>query len=165
MTTINDPQTLFHRWFDAAVAVLEKHLDHGDGAIAALMVTLPLYERFTHITKAGDAVRPFYQIMAHDLQLPTANHAKRFWTTFRHGFCHSGMPFQEDLGGNPLPGVSFRHDFPTLPTFHTDAATGKEVILLNPWGFAHRVLDIYRANPALLEQHPDAPLLPIHVVV
>lgn len=165
MTTINDPETLFHRWFDAAVAVLEQQLKNGDGAIAALMVTLPLYERYIHITKAGDAVRPFYQIMADDLRLPTADCARLFWTTFRHGFCHSGMPFDQDQHGNQLPKVSFRHDFPTLPTFHTDAATGEDVIRLNPWGFAHRVLDIYRDNPALLDLHPDAPLLPIHVVV
>ena len=40
----DDPIDRFRRWFDAPIARL-KELPTGDGAIAAMMIVLPLYER------------------------------------------------------------------------------------------------------------------------
>jgi hypothetical protein len=162
-TTINDPHTLFERWFNRAVAVLEK-LPDGDGGTAGLMVVLPLYERYICIQKAaGPSGRGFYEVMATDLGLASAADAEAFWTTFRHGFCHTGMPFERARSGVTLPRVSFSGHFSERPKFHV-ASDGQAVVCLDPWKFIHYVMDKYRNTPELLTQHPDAPLLAIHIV-
>ena len=162
---IDDPKTLFERWFSAPIKLLDKQLERGEGAISGMMVALPLFERFIHIKKSRDATgRSFYEIMADELCLPSAEVAEEFWTTFRHGFCHTGMPFDKDRGGNPLPGVSFHHQHPKFPAKVTDK-DGKEVFKIDPWKFIYHVHDLYVTDPSLLEQHSQAPLLPIHVLV
>ncbi|MFN3409914.1 MAG: hypothetical protein ACK45B_13010, partial [Limisphaerales bacterium] len=101
-TTINDPNTLFDRWFNRAIELLEK-LPDGDGGTAGMMIVLPLYERYIYIQRSTDrAGRGFYEVMAADLQLGSAEDAETFWTTFRHGFCHTGMPFARARSGNVL---------------------------------------------------------------
>jgi hypothetical protein len=162
-TTIVDPKTLFDRWFNNAIIQLEK-LPDGDGGTAGLMVVLPLYERYIYIQRArGRAGRGFYKVMAADLQLASDSEAETFWTTFRHGFCHTGMPFERARAGNALPKVSFNGRFSWRPEFHT-APDGQSVVCLDPWKLIHYVMDKYRSDPTLLTQHPDAPLLAIHVV-
>jgi hypothetical protein len=165
MNTIDDPGTLFKRWFEASVLALQKNLKDGDGAIAALMVVLPLYERYIHVTRnlSAEPKPAFCQLMASEFELDTQSQAETFWTTFRHGFCHTGMPFVENIQGVALPKVGLNGAYPKLPKFVTEPG-GEPAIVLDPWKFAHHVLDIYRANPSLLEQHQDAPLLPIHIV-
>lgn len=162
--TVADPQTLFDRWFNSAIAQLEK-LPHGDGGTAGMMIVLPLYERYIYIQRAGGSpVLGFYNVMAADLQLASPSDAEAFWTTFRHGFCHTGMPLERDRGGNALPKVSFSAQFTWRPEFHT-VPGGLRVVCLDPWKFIHYVMGKYRNDPTLLTQHPDAPLLAIHVVV
>src|SRR5262249_14676524 len=93
-TSITDPKTLFDRWFGNAISQLEK-LGNGDGATAGMMIVLPLYERYIDILEANDpSGRKRYEIMAAELQLQSPLEAEKFWTTFRHGFCHTGMPLQ-----------------------------------------------------------------------
>jgi hypothetical protein len=162
-TTINDPHTLFERWFNRAIAVLEE-LPDGDGGTAGLMVVLPLYERYIYIQRAiGPASRGFYEVMATDLGLASADEAETFWITFRHGFCHTGMPFERARSGDALPKVSFSGRFSGRPEFHT-APDGQPVVCLDPWKFIHYVMDKYRTTPDLLAQRSDAPLLAIHIV-
>jgi len=162
-TTINDPNTLFDRWFNRAIAVLEK-LPDGDGGTAGMMVVLPLYERYIYIQRStGPAGRGFYQVMAADLRLANAAEAETFWTTFRHGFCHTGMPFERARSANALPRVIFRGDFSWRPEFQT-APDGQLAVCLDPWKFIHYVMGKYRNSPVLLTQHPDAPLLAVHIV-
>jgi hypothetical protein len=158
-TTINDPRTLFDRWFNRAIALLEK-LPDGDGGTAGMMIVLPLYERYIYIQ--GPAGRRFYKVMAADLQLASASEAKTFWTTFRHGFCHTGMPFERAESGDVLPRVRFSGGFSWRPEFHT-APDGQPIVCLDPWKFIHYVMDKYRTSPALLTQHPHAPLLGIRL--
>ena len=165
MNTIDDAGTLFGRWFEASIFALQKNLKHGDGAIAALMVVLPLYERYIHIMlqTAADPKPKFYELMAQKLQLGDKNQAETFWTTFRHGFCHTGMPLERGRKLGALPKVAFNGNYPELPEFRV-TTEDEQVILLDPWKFAHHVLKIYRADPSLLERHADAPLLPIHII-
>jgi len=159
---IDDPRVLFERWFDAAFLSLFA-LPDGDGAIAGMMVALPLFERFIHVKmRAVGGGWTFYQHLASELLLSDAEEAKEFWTAFRHGFCHAGMPFEEDREKRALPRVSLSGGGPKLPR-KISAPNGPHVFLLDPWKFIFHVRDIYRANPALLTQHGQAPLMPIHV--
>lgn len=163
VTTILDPKILFDRWFSDAIAQLEK-LENGDGGTAGMMVVLPLYERYIYILKArGAKGRSFHEVMASDLHLANPSEAETFWMTFRHGFCHTGMPFERARDGNALPKVSFSGRFSWRPEFHT-APDGQRTVCLDPWKFIHYVMDKYRDDPTLLTQYPDAPLLAIHVL-
>ena len=161
-TTTSDPKILFERWFVSAIAKLEE-LSEGDGGTAGMMIVLPLYERYIFILRARGAAGRYYEVMANDLQLANASDAERFWKTLRHGFCHSGMPFERDQAGNALSKVQFSNRPSWQPEFHTDAS-GQSVLCLDPWKFIHYVMDKYRNDPTLLTLHPDAPLLAIHVI-
>ena len=105
VTSVVDPKTLFDRWFDKAIAKLEE-LESGDGGTTGMMVVLPLFERYIDILEANDtSQRERYEIMAAELQVATALDAEKFWTTFRHGFCHTGMPFERGRRIKALPKV------------------------------------------------------------
>lgn len=96
VTTIADPKILFERWYSNAIAQLEK-LEHGDGGTAGMMIVLPLYERYIYIVRArGANLCGKYNVMASDLNLASSSEAETFWKTFRHGFCHTGMPLERD---------------------------------------------------------------------
>ena len=156
---IDDPKTLFERWFSNAIARLEK-MENADGGTAGMMIVLPLYERYIHILTATKKGK-FYENMATDLKLKDGGEAEIFWKTFRHGFCHTGMPFERALDGKALPRVRFSGDFSWRPELRTES--GDQLICLDPWKFIHHVMRKYEDDPTLLRQHPDAPLLAIHV--
>lgn len=159
---IDDPKILFDRWFDSAFERLST-LPEGDGAIAGMMIALPLFERYIHVKKKTiGGGWSFYQIMASELVLSGADEAEEFWTIFRHGFCHTGMPFEEDRDQNALPKVTLSANGPKLPQ-KMPIPGGPHVYLLDPWKFISHVRDIYRNDPSLLTQHDQAPLMPIHV--
>jgi hypothetical protein len=161
---INDPRTLLDRWFGAAIHALQA-LPSGDGAIGGMMIVLPLFERYIQIKKNTDASgRRFYEIMAAELGLASASEADEFWTTFRHGFCHTGMPLNTNREGTTLPQVSFSAEHPKLP-IRKSVPGGDVVFLLDPWKFIHHVYSLYHNDPTLLNRHPDAALLPIHILV
>lgn len=161
--TSSDPKTLFDRWFEQPIALLLEKLDNEDGCTAGLMIVLPLFERYIQILKNNDKLgRDWYLIMADELKLGNAYEAKVFWTTFRHGFCHTAMPLQHGKKINNLPKVRLAKEYPDRPRFDTDAK-GEELILLNPRGFIQYVMDLYRHDLSLLTQDPDAPLMGIHL--
>jgi hypothetical protein len=163
VTSVVDPKILFARWFEAAITQLEK-LKDGDGGTAGMMIVLPLFERYINILRANDAARrEFYTIMAAELKLATAFEAEKFWTTFRHGFCHTGMPLEQGKWLKSLPKVQFAGKHSARPEFHT-TPSGQDVVCLDPWKFIHYVMDIYRRDPTLLVRNPDAPLLGIHAI-
>ena len=161
ITSVVDPKILFYRWFDKAISQLEK-LENGDGGTAGMMVVLPLFERYIDILEANDtAGRKRYDIMATELRLTTPFEAEKFWTTFRHGFCHTGMPLKRGRRIKVLPKVCFAAKYSSRPEFRTDR-NGEEFLCLDPWKFIHYVMAVYRHDPTLLVRHPDAPLLGIH---
>jgi hypothetical protein len=161
-TSISDPKTLFDRWFEEPIALLQK-LDNEDGGTAGMMIVLPLFERYITILRMNDkSRREWYQIMADELKLTDAYQAKKFWTTFRHGFCHTAMPLERGQKIKILPKVRLATQYSDRPQFST-SPSGEEMILLAPWKFIHYVMDIYRRDVSLLTKDPDAPLMGIHL--
>ena len=53
VTSEVDPKTLFDRWFARAISQLEK-MENGDGGTAAMMIVLPLFERYIDILESND---------------------------------------------------------------------------------------------------------------
>ena len=162
VTSIFDPKILFDRWFEQPIGLLQK-LDNEDGGTAGMMIVLPLFERYIEILKLNDkSGRGWYQIMADELKLTDPYEAKVFWTTFRHGFCHTAMPLEHGKKIKNLPKVRLAAEYSERPQFSTPPG-GEELLLLAPWKFIHYVMDIYRKDVSLLTQHPDAPLMGIHL--
>jgi len=160
--SISDPKTLFHRWFETPIAQLEK-LENEDGGTAGMMIVLPLFERYIHILKIHDTSgRTKYQIMADELKLGNPFEAEKFWATFRHGFCHTAMPFKHGEKIKVLPNVRLAGQYSSRPQF-SSTPSGEEFVCLAPWKFIHYVMDLYRHDLTLLTQHPDAPLMGIHL--
>lgn len=161
---IKDPDHLFNKWFRAPFGSLEA-LSGGDGALVMLMMILPLYERYLDAAMRNAAEkRRFYTVMSDDLGLHDWQKARDFWEVFRHGFCHTAMPFERNDRGHTLPKVSLHADYPDMPSFRKNE-DGDDVICINPWGFGRFVFKKYADDPALLTSHPDAPLLSIAMII
>ena len=136
-------------------------MENQDGGTAGMMIVLPLYERYVQIN-SKKSKQNWLVYLANDLTLKGRPEAVIFWKTFRHGFCHLGMPLEVARNRKPLPKARFSTDFSWRPTFAT-APGNQQLICLDPWKFIHYVMDKYDKDPTLLEQHPDAPLLAIHI--
>jgi hypothetical protein len=158
-------QDRFSIWYSGPLKRLEQCIDHGHGAIAALMVALPLYERWVRfrVLKGAPDNRP--QIISDDLQIGDPEKAKIFWNVFRDGLCHTGSFFEESekaqKEGWTLPKISLDGAHPQFPRFTKHPTTGEGIIEVNPWGLIHHILDKYEGNDELL-QYEKAPLLDLH---
>lgn len=135
---------LFERWFGNAIDKL-RELPTGDGAFAALMIAIPLYERYIiaklELEGGGTTAADIQRAIAIDLQLDDRQR-QVFWDAFRNGFMHQGMAKH----GKTQWMIS--HVFGALPEFRTYA--GHEWICLDPWKFADRVLAQFRADHRLI---------------
>ena len=159
----------FDMWYLQPLKMLESRQDedHGACAIIALMVVMPLYERLYHFAVKNGVPdnRPVW--VMNDLHLQSIDEAKLFWNVFRDGLCHTGSFFCESdksiKHGWTLPKISLDAKHPSFPTFEK-TEDGKDVIIVNPWGFMHHVLQKYSGNTSLLE-YASAPLLPLHYLV
>ena len=142
---------LFERWFGCSIDKL-RELPTGDGAFAALMIAIPLYERYiiAKLKLAGDPTEdPNVQYaIGNDLRLDERQR-RVFWDTFRNGFMHQGMA----KGGKTKWMIS--HIFGEVPEFRTFA--GEEYICLDPWKFADRVLAQFRADHRLITASESFP--------
>ncbi len=146
------PLVRFNAWYVAAIEKL-KELPEGDGAFAALMVALPLYERcvIAKLKLAGQttteaAVR---SAIAADLQLNDRDRAT-FWGMFRTGFMHQAMV----TAGATKWLVS--HHFGELPEFRS--VNGERCLCIDPWKFADRVLSAFLKDPLLITASESFPL-------
>lgn len=87
------PEERFNGWYVRAVQKL-KELPEGDGAFAALMIALPLYERLikARLKLAGESTadEDVASAIAEDLGLKGADRSV-FWSAFRIGFMHQAM--------------------------------------------------------------------------
>src|SRR5690242_15479545 len=92
---------LFEAWFIRPLNFLEENEKVGPNAgWVALMVALPLYERWiyakleTKRSLAGkkNGKRVFFEFMAKDLRLGSTEQAAKFWKTMRDGVLHRAMP-------------------------------------------------------------------------
>lgn len=142
----------FHGWFARAIDKLEE-LPEGDGAFAALMVTLPLYERYIAAKlklegkSAGDSEKRAE--MSSDLGLDDARQRK-FWAIFRVGFMHQAM----GQAGGTRWAVS--HTYGELPDFRT--VNGHDCVCIDPWKFARRVLKKFTDDPRLITSSDSFPM-------
>lgn len=142
---------LFERWFGRSIEKLAE-LPNGDGAFAALMISLPLYDRFIHAKlklEGRPATDAFVQGEI-EADLGLTDHQRRvFWAMFRNGFMHQGMA----KDGKTKWVIS--HVYGALPVFRTIA--GQEVICLDPWKFTDRVLAKFRADHRLITASESFP--------
>ncbi len=155
----------FKKWYSNAIEILGK-LNHGDGGIAALMVALPLYERYLTDVTGGD-VHKRASVIKDELGFADDLQARIFWNVFRDGLCHMGTFWEESdksvEKGWVLPKVGLDDKHPPIPTFTKDS-DGKDVIIVNPWKFVEFILGKYSSNPNLLHS-ATAQLLPLYFVV
>jgi len=146
---------LFERWFGKAIDKL-RELPEGDGALAALMISIPLYERFvvaklTLDGKKADDVSIQREI-GDDLDM---NDGQRrvFWEMFRNGFMHEAMA----KGGKTK--WMIRHDFAPTPKFTT--VDGIQYVCFDPWKFSERVIEKFRKDPRLITASESFPFASI----
>src|SRR5258708_27465715 len=95
----------FQWWYRDIFTYLEKtkEIPLGNGAIAALMMVLPLYERYLTVELQKDPTyvaasqqlqsEKRFKLIAKDLHL-SEQEAKLFWNVFRDGLCHTGSFFE-----------------------------------------------------------------------
>ena len=87
------PSERFDAWYVKAIEKL-KELPEGDGAFAALMIALPLYERYitAKLKLEGKTIdeEALKLEIGRDLRL-TDGQRRVFWDVFRVGFTHHGM--------------------------------------------------------------------------
>lgn len=153
-------QSLFERWYVRPIEKL-KELPDGDGGFAALMLTLPLYERLIvgrlkldNRPTDEEAVRAE---MGSDLHL-TDDQQRRFWAVLRIGFMHQAM------GQNGRTKWLTSHTFTERPEFRV--VRGTPTICLDPWKFADRVLREFQRRPELItasESFPLADIIPMQI--
>lgn len=152
MKTTATPLEKFEGWFVKVIDKL-KELPEGDGAFAALMIVLPLYERYivAKLKLDGKNTREVdkQEEMSKDLGLDDKQRSI-FWAIFRVGFTHQGM------GQHGKTKWLVSHDFGELPEFRT--VSGIDCVCLDPWKFAQRVLKKYRDDPRLITASESFPL-------
>lgn len=149
---------LFERWFGNSIKQLQE-LPTGDGAFAALMISIPLYERFV-IAKLKLDGKPTNETtmqaeIGSDLNLDDGQR-RVFWEMFRNGFMHQGMA----KDGKTKWMVS--HVFGATPEFKT--IDGVQHICFDPWKFSARVLDKFRSDHRLITASESFPLASIFVM-
>ncbi|VTS06827.1 hypothetical protein [Tuwongella immobilis] len=146
---------LFERWFGHSIDKL-RDLPNGDGAFAALMIAIPLYERYIIAklklegTATGEA--EVQEAVGKDLGLEDWQR-RIFWQMFRVGFMHQAMV----MDGKTKWMVS--HVFGDVPEFKSIA--GVNYICFDPWKFTDRVLSKYRADHRLITASESFPLASI----
>lgn len=152
------PLERFEGWYARAIDKLAE-LPEGDGAFACLMIALPLYERYTvaKLKLAGSptGLEEVKNEMTHDLGIDRSQ-LSRFWSAYRDGFAHQGM------GQDGKTKYVVSDLYGELPTFQL--VNGRDSICLNPWKFAQRVLDKYRADPRLITASESFPLATVFVI-
>lgn len=153
------PADRFSLWYRHALIELEK-MDKGNGSIAALMVVLPLYERYAQAEIDSSRATCIEDVLMSDLGFKSRKRAQRFWTVFRHGLCHAATFFTCTKDLKNLPFVHLDGDAPNLPEVIPGKKGGRAIITVNPWGFVRHVMSKYETDHSLFDR-PDAPLLPL----
>jgi hypothetical protein len=155
----------FRIWYLEPIETLKTCLKNGNGAIAALMIAMPLYERVYRFALSNNEPhtgnRPLW--VMNDLRLKSETEAKLFWNVFRDGLCHTGSFFEQSDRSSSLPKIGLDGKYPDFPTFIT-TETGEDAIIVNPWNFIAYILNKYEDNVLLLE-YESAPLLPLRYVI
>jgi len=146
------PIELFERWFGRPVEKL-RELPTGDGAFAALMIGIPLYERYivAKLKLEGKPTSPDHVKleMGTDLKLQDRGRII-FWDMFRNGFMHQGMARDGKIKWMAS------HQYGELPEFKN--IRGITCVCFDPWKFTDRVLNAFRADHRLITASESFPL-------
>jgi hypothetical protein len=148
-------EVLFYRWFVAPVNIL-RQLPHGDGAIGAFMITLPLVERAATArlqlrdeeTKKDNIKKEVSIILGFSEE--ESRERSIFWNMFRDGLLHLGMPFAD----GPTKWL-FHGGFGALPEFVEE--NGIRYFRLDPFKFADYILSLYWQDPRMITQSTSSP--------
>ncbi len=153
-----DPIERFEGWFIKPIEKL-KELDNGDGGFAALMIAIPLYERYISgklkLDGRAESDENKKTEIAADLKL--SDHQRSiFWSIFRIGFMHQAMP----KAGNT--GWVVSQTYGELPEFKTQG--NRTFVCLDPWKFAARLLNKFKKDPRLITTSGSFPLADVFLV-
>lgn len=152
------PVERFNGWFVRSIDKL-KELPEGDGAFAAMLIALPLYERFivAKLKLGGEPIGQDEIAREIGADLGLAEGERRaFWAMFRTGFMHQAMV----QTGKTVWLVS--HRFGALPEFRTYG--GRSCLCVDPWKFADRVLATFLQDPRLITASESFPLADVFAV-
>ena len=142
----------FDGWFLKPVEKLKECPD-GDGAFLAMSTALFLCERYYRtITNTHEGIKDdlsFKIEAAKDLGVAQFEF-DIFWTVFRHGVQHQGMP---KIYKDRTSGIQYRWNigfaYDALPLF-LPTEPSLQVIVFNPWAFMDLISQKYRDNPDVL---------------
>jgi hypothetical protein len=158
-----DSQDKFRRWFVEPLRTL-RTIPNGDGGFVALAVGCFLYERyavavFQQTPSPGSKVKPvdrFVKQLAADFQVDETT-AEAFWKVFRDGLLHFALPKLHNRGtpielSNPdsqIAGYAMSAEFPA--PIQLSGVRGAEILRVQPWLFADRVVELWERNSGLLD--------------
>jgi hypothetical protein len=140
----------FDGWFVKPIEKL-KELPEGDGGFLALSAALFLCERYyrtrtnTHERSKNNEL--FKVEAAKDLGVGL-NDFKCFWSVYRHGLQHQGMPQRHEKNQMTYK-WHMDESFEAVPTIHVIDARTRE-IRIDPWKFAALIVSKFKADPAVL---------------
>ena len=151
-----NPNILFERWFVQPLTKLHE-LPNGDGGFVALATSCFLYERYAVATieKSGGKANKegkIRQFMS-DFEVDEAT-ARAFWDVIRDGILHEGMPITRKHGKGPLPDWAF---LPINRPVRMDKSNGSDILVVEPWLFTEKVLQLWKENLPLIEQNKSFP--------
>jgi hypothetical protein len=147
-----DPQTSFHKWFVSPLRVLSE-IPNGDGGFVALATSCFLYERYATAvlmeTRGRAKTDDKIQQLAIDFQLDLAT-ATAFWQMIRDGLLHQGMPIVDEQRNSKLLSWGFHNDF--KKPIQQGKLDGADALLIQPWLFAQRVIQLWQENLTLIDK-------------
>jgi len=148
----------FKAWY---ADVLERLYPDRRAGIAALMITLPLLERYlrlkTGLTPKKRLEGPYWSnLRAIFPALRSDKPAEDFWTVFRHGFLHQATLSGETWGGGELPVGRLTHDLPEPVWIESDGS-----FTVNPVSFSRVVVSVIEQDfDTFVGAESEAPSLP-----
>lgn len=153
----DSPEELFIRWVETPIAALRK-IERGDGAFAALAISLGLYERYIksllHSNNTEGTPKNFRKEVSSDLNI-TEEVVDRFWNGYRLGLMHAFQPknYVQDAGQGDAWGWDIAEG-PGYELFPTVEKRSEKLFILrlDPWKFTEHVLKRWRLNPHLMNE-------------
>jgi hypothetical protein len=137
-----------------------------DGALLAMSLGLFLFERYYRIKSGTHDVEPnpnttgkdwdaeFKKCASSDLDIDL-DFLTAFWTVFRNGIQHQGMPKRVHRGYKNKGKIWHYWDisvnYPPLPQVHWISDT-EMVICISPWKFAEFMIYKFETEPTMLDK-------------
>jgi len=142
----------FKIWYIEPLRKLEE-MPSGQGGFIALATSCFLFERYavailnSQGKKADRAGKVGQLSKEFSIDIETAN---TFWNVIRNGMLHQGMP----LHNENLLSCSFHHTYPAIALIKKD---GGRILIVQPWKFTDRVLELWINNIHLIKSSGSFP--------